>query len=284
MRPLLVALALLLALPASAAPSVRLGTTRVRGAVRVSVPSPVPYGALYLFDGEDVDGQRNASLADGASITRWVNHGTLGDIGDACISAGTATPTLSKDTLNSNRDVLTFDGGDYLRIGDTVDRLTETDTGAFTYWVVVRRNAAANGTSRAFLSATSSGGIAGTNIYFDTTQKAWSFSGSGVGNPWNKTDGQAVTSDAYHLVQLRGDGTTLYLRTDANAEVTQAIGVKSTPGGCRGVVFIGAANNTSSPATPWIGGIAWIGMWNRELLASERTRLHAYLTARYGVP
>ena len=183
-----------------------------------------------------------------------------------------ARPTATTHAALNNQAVLSFDGGDYLQIGD----MTGGDLTTFEVWTACVPDDAS--TPRAlFDNSGAAGGRAA--IYQGATQKAQLYAevGGDIGSVNN-----AFVSDAGHIVRgfFQDDGVGnsagLVIKHGA-ADVTWS-GALNTPG-LRGFTM-GAFFNGGFG---WLGWIAEEFVINRAATANEVTDVRNYMQPRYGI-
>ena len=239
--------------------------------IAVTAPDNIADLELWL-DGAD----RGTILEEDTvgKVSRWNDKSGNGN--DATQGTGSAQPITNATTING-RNVLDFDGGDYLSKVLSVD-ITTTTLSAF---VVASRAGPIASTSTLIGVADGEANDfdnVGSVDFFDEGALGAGFStfNSGV-----KSTGAAINpgNDSPYIVSTVFDGTnnTLYLNGVAETPVADSNTLDLH------TIYVGTRFVSSAVISEYNGSIAEILVYSKELTANEILEINTYLSNKWGI-
>lgn len=219
------------------------------------------------------------ALANGAAVTSWTD---VSGNGLTAVSSGVAAeePTFNTNAVNGILPAISFDGGDYLNLGDppSLDLIPQTDSWSF---FIVYNAAGATPQGTFFAKATSNGGTRQYQYTIDDNAGTSRFT-SYIGG--SATVGSVVSTNAWFVSSHTNNTTQKDSWTNESVNfAAQGIGnglVANTE------VLIGARRDTG-PTTgfgfPLTGSIAEIAVYDALVNLAQRIIATNYLAAKYNI-
>jgi len=219
-------------------------------------------GCIVWLDSENVDGQDNATLSEGASVATWTNKATSGAVGDfAAPGENTVDPTFVASSVFFNgRPAVRLNGS-----GGTISVLTNAYNFASPCTVIYVSRLTGSASQR-LLSGGANNWLLG---YWSNSKDQAYFNGwvTGVGGV------PADTATYVHEALISGAGNnSLFYRN--GILVASNIGGTTGPDGLR----LGGSSNEHST-----GEIVELLIYNRVLTDDERDLVGTYLEEKYAL-
>lgn len=214
-----------------------------------------------------LDASVEGSIVTGSTFI-WEDQS--GNRNDVTQSTGSAQPTTGATTQNG-KNVLDFDGGDYLVIPTALESaLLSTD---MTIFVVC--SSSSDSTTQRILNF-DNGGSSRINLQYDSTTQQISFQSRNAGGGGTSTSG--ITKSDFNIIRARREGTTQAITFNGAAESTNASGadVTAIDSGSVGAFNEGAADFL-------LGSIAEIMVFDFSLSTSQISAVETYLSNKWDI-
>lgn len=211
---------------------------------------------LWLKAGVGVTGTTNASA--------WADQSDSNE--NATQGTGGSQPTITANAVNFNQ-ALSFDGGDFLSLGNIMDYTPGTDDWSF--FCVFNTNGTGS------LLARGGGTTANRQYQYLVTGGNYAQITGGT-----REDGGITATGAWNMTSALVNGTDDDVDSWLNGTVDINNGAIGTNTETENVIIGARTNGTGFLFT---GDISEIIMYDKELSASERESLETYLAIKYGI-